>query len=43
MGYNIEERREQIYHNYKKSLEELREDKLKFASDTDKLKRMLNE
>lgn len=39
--YLIEERREEIYKNYKRSLKELRENKLEFSSDIGRLKEML--
>ena len=39
--YLIEERREEIYHNYIQSLAELDESKLEFSSDTKSLKGML--
>lgn len=40
--YLIEERRTEIYRNYKKSIEELRKNELKFSSDTETLKEILN-
>lgn len=40
--YLIEEQRESIYKNYKKSLKELHEDKLKFSDDIDTLKGMID-
>lgn len=39
--YLIEERREEIYRNYRKSLKELLAGKLDFSSDVSKLKEML--
>ncbi|RME66022.1 MAG: hypothetical protein D6778_05355 [Nitrospirae bacterium] len=41
--YLIEERREEIYQNYKESLEELKEGKIKFTGSIDKLKEMIEE
>jgi len=37
----IEERRREIYKNYKKAKREVKEGKLKFSSDINKLKQML--
>jgi hypothetical protein len=41
--YLIEERREEIYQNYKESLKELEEGKIKFTSSIDKLKETIEE
>jgi hypothetical protein len=39
--YLSEERREEIYRNYKRSLKEQRENKLRFSSEIDQLRNML--
>ncbi len=39
----VEERREDIYKNYRKSLQELGEGKLEFSSDLNRLKHRLEE
>lgn len=39
--YLIEERREEIYENYNRSVTEFNEEELEFSSDTGKLKGML--
>lgn len=39
--YLIDERREEISQNYKKSLKELNKNKLEFSGDVDKLKDMI--
>ncbi len=41
--YLIEEKREEIYQNYQKSLEELEEGKIKFTKNINKLKEMIEE
>jgi hypothetical protein len=41
--YLIEERREEIYQNYKESLKELEEGKIKFTGSIDNLKEMIEE
>ncbi|RMG00149.1 MAG: hypothetical protein D6726_11800, partial [Nitrospirae bacterium] len=41
--YLIEERREEIYHNYEESLEDLKEGKINFTGSVEKLKEMLEE
>ena len=41
--YLIEERRDEIYKNYEKSLQELKNNKLKFSTDLNKLKDMIDE
>jgi len=41
--YLIEERREEIYQNYKDSLKELKEGKIGFTGDINKLKEMIEE
>jgi len=41
--YLIEERRDEIYQNYKESVKELEERKIKFTSSIDKLKEMIEE
>jgi hypothetical protein len=40
--YLIEEKRRSIYENYKESLSEVKEGKVKFSSNIDKLKKKLN-
>ena len=40
--YLIEEKRKSIYENYKESLSEVKEGKVKFSSNIDKLKKKLN-
>ncbi len=39
----VEERREEIYQNYQKSLQEQREGKLEFSSDIDRLRNTVEE
>jgi len=39
--YLIEEKREEIYQNYKESLKELEEGKIKFTGNIDNLKEMI--
>jgi hypothetical protein len=41
--YLIEERREEIYQTYKESLRELQSKKIKFSSDINELKEMIEE
>lgn len=41
--YLIEERREEIYQNYKESLKELEEGKINFTGSIDNLKEMIEE
>ena len=41
--YLVEERREEIYENYQKSLEELSRGKLAFSNDVKKLKKMIEQ
>lgn len=41
--YLIEERRKEIYQNYKESLNELNEKKLNFSSDINKLYEMIEQ
>ena len=41
--YLIEEQREEIYKNYKESLNELKENKLDFSNDLNKLKGIMDE
>lgn len=41
--YIIEEKREEIYKNYQDSLREEKSGKLKFSSDIDELKKMVEE
>ena len=41
--YLIKERREEIYKNYEKSLQELKNDKLEFSNDLNELKDMIDE
>jgi len=41
--YLIEERREEIYQNYKESLKELEKGEIKFTGNIDKLKEMIEE
>lgn len=41
--YLIEEQREEIYKNYKESLKELKENKLDFSNDINKLKGIMDE
>ena len=41
--YLIEEKREEIYQNYQKSLKELEEGKIKFTGSISKLKEMIEE
>lgn len=41
--YLIEERRSEIYRNYKKSQKEVRKDKLEFSSNINHLKDMMNQ
>ena len=41
--YLIEEQREEIYKNYKESLKELKENKLDFSNDINKLKGIMEE
>jgi tRNA A22 N-methylase len=40
--YLIEEKRNNIYENYKESLSEVKEGKIKFSSNTDELKKSLD-
>ena len=41
--YLIEDRREEIYQNYKNSLKELEEGEIEFTESIDKIKQMLEE
>lgn len=42
-SYLIEERREEIYQNFRQSKQNLADDKLQFSADLDELEAMLND